>query len=88
MTDETTPAMIAEAVLCVKGLSSKVSLSTEERTFVNEQAARISEEMMQAWASTRYKGRKKIRPCCVGLALALAMDVAHKMSLPGEKLAK
>ena len=78
--------MIAEAVRSVQGLSGKVKLSAEERAFVNEQAAQLSDQVMRAWAERRYRRREKLRPCCVSLAVALALDVAHKMARPGENL--
>lgn len=86
MSGDTTPAIVAEVVRCVRDLSSKVELSGDEQKFVNEQARLLSDQVMQNWATGRYRGRRKIRACCVGLAMAVALDVAHRMSLPGEGL--
>ena len=84
MAGDRTPAIVAEVVRCVRGLSSQVELTAEEHKFVNEQARLLSEQIMHSWAKGRYGGKRKIRACCVGLAMAVAMDVAHRMSLPGE----
>lgn len=86
MDQDSTSAVVAEVVRCVRDLSSRVSLSARERAFVNEQAARLSEQSMQDWASRRYKSRENLRPCCVPLAIALALDLAQSMALPGEQL--
>ena len=88
MTGDSTSAIVAEAVRCVRELSSKVELSGEEQKFVNEQARLLSDQVMHNWAKGRYGGKRKIRACCVGLAMAVALDVAHRMSLPGEGLAR
>ena len=86
MSGDETPAIVAEVVRCVRGLSSRAALTADEQKFVNEQARLISDQVMHEWAKSRYGGRRKIRACCVGLAVAVALDVAHRMSLPGEAL--
>ena len=86
MTEDQTPQLVAEAAQYVHGLSARANLSDVERAFVNEQAAVLSELAVQQWAVARYKGRKQLRPCCVGLAVAVALGMAHRTSAPGEAL--
>ncbi len=86
MAGDSTPAIVAEVVRCVRGLSSQVNLTADEQKFVNEQARLISDQIMHNWAKGRYGGKRKLRACCVGLAVAVALDVAHRMSQPGEGL--
>ena len=86
MPGDQTSAIVAEAVRCVRELSSKVDLTGDEKRFVNEQARLLSDQVMHNWAKGRYGGKQKIRPCCVGLAVAVALEVAHCMSLPGDGL--
>lgn len=81
-----TPRLVGEAVQNIQVLANQAVLSPDERAFVNAQAAEISEQVMQKWAAARFRERKKVRPCCVGLAVGLAMSVAHRMAMPSEEL--
>src|SRR5437588_9739991 len=80
MSLDQTKATIAEAVRCVRGLSEKIELSGDERKFANEQAVRLCDDIMQHWANHRYRGRKKVRACCVSVALAIALVMADKIA--------
>jgi hypothetical protein len=78
MQDDATSAALADTVQCVKDLCHRFDLNEHERKFVNEQAVALSEAMMQAWASARYAGKKRIRACCATVSMAMAMTVVHK----------
>ena len=86
MNQDQTPHIVAEAVRHVQNLSAQANLSDVERAFVNEQADAVSEFILHRWAAARYQQRKSLRPCCVGLTLGLAMNVAHRTSVQGEAL--
>ena len=86
MSVEETPTIIADAVRCVRDLSSRVTLSKDEQAFVNDLARTMSAQAAEAWAKHRYAARKNVRPCCMALAIAVAFDLAHNLSQAGRGL--
>lgn len=86
MSHEQTPAVVAEAVRCIREMSSRVALSKDEQAFVNELAGEMATIVQQRWAKHRYAARKQVRPCCMPLTLIIAIDIAHNLSKAGQGL--
>ena len=86
MSQDQTPQLVSEAAEYVYRLTVQANLSDDERAFVNEQATALSELIVERWAAERYRQRKLLRPCCAGLAVAVALGLAHRTATRGETL--